>query len=385
MKKFYILLLLTTTTFNLLLAQDVPVLMQGFQNNAFYNPAVAGLNGSSYDFAYQRRWHNLNDAYSIMYGGGQMVLAEGSLGLGVNLFNENIGLLNRLEVSGSAAYHAELNPSSYLSFGLKAAYLQNGLDYNNIEVENKETDRVINSFNGNNTLNRFDVTFGAHLKTAHVDFGLSSNRLLSLLSGNSENEAQNVKFIFPSFFTANTTLRTAPFGDSNSNFEARLNYRQNVNGLKIFDAGAYYIYNKTITIGANYRNNNAFYAIAAFTWQNTIRIAYAHEIFAGNNIYKNLPAEEVVIQYMYDQQDSFGGGSSSGAGFNRGRIGGMGSISPRNNRLFNKSPNRSVSNRSKSIRSNSRKERNNMRKYKGKYKKLLPPSKRKKKGFLFFN
>lgn len=287
-------------------AQDLPIAAQKFSNNAFYNPAVVGLNGNLGDFAFQRRWHNLDNNFSIAYASGHFVFNEYGIATGISAYMESTGLFKKTELAASLAYHTQISNTSLLSYGLKASYMQNSFDNSSVEVRS-QNDFLINNF-GNQ--NNFDFSFGLNYSSEYFDAGLSSNNIVSLLRGFNNNE-NNLNYTFPSFFTAHTIVRSAKETDENNHlFEGRLNYRRTINNLNIVDAGIYYTYAKQITFGASYRNNNAFYLLAGYTLTSKsemqITLGYSHEIFAGNNIYKNLPSEEIILRYVHDRSSGIG-------------------------------------------------------------------------------
>lgn len=312
-------------------AQDLPITAQTF-NNSFYNPASVGVNGNLVDFAFQRRWSGIGggdeNSYSIAYANGHFLIKDYGLAAGVSAYREKVGLFSRTELAASLAYHTQISSFSIISYGLKAAYMQNAINSNLIEVRS-QNDQVLNGFNN---LNNFDVSFGINYLSEIVDLGVSSNNIMSLLRG--FDEENNINYTFPSFFTANARVRsTRNSSSSKSLIEGVLNYRRTTNDISIVDIGAYYSYNRQIILGVNYRNNNALYALAAYNLMlgdAAITIGYSHEIFAGKEIFQNLASNEIFLRYLHDNNFSLSKGNNGPRGRGSSKKGGPGARHGRN-------------------------------------------------------
>ncbi|NEQ55564.1 MAG: type IX secretion system membrane protein PorP/SprF, partial [Leptolyngbya sp. SIO3F4] len=171
-------------------AQELPVLIQKYTDGLAYNPSVSGLYGSSYDFAYQKRWTGVGEPYSLAYLGMQTPINEGSLGASFNVFYENVNLLQTIDLSAGLAYHILLDNDMVVSLGLNAEYANTSLDIDNVEV-NDINDPVLANFTG---INKFDFSFGGNFRTNYFQFGASANRLLSLLKSDENSKQSDLAF-----------------------------------------------------------------------------------------------------------------------------------------------------------------------------------------------
>lgn len=350
-------------------AQELPVLIQKYTDGLAYNPSISGLYGSSYDFAYQNRWTGIGEPYSMAYMGMQTPINQGSLGASFNVFYENVNFLKTVDLSASLAYHILLDNNMVVSLGLNGEYASTSLDINNVEVNDVDDPTLMNF----NNVNKIDFAFGANFRSDYFQFGASANRLLTLLKSE-ENQTQS-DLAFREFFTA-YAAGFLPLMDGRDILEVRSSYRRLLNQKSLIDLGVFYEYNQKFMLGFTYRTNSSVHAAASITLMDNLTIGYARELVVGEFSGQLGASDEIVLRYTFDQVQSILNNS-------RGRSGsGLGSIGGSINKLNVRQGSFNRKKRSSSINGNSRSQRKKMRNYKGKYKKLLPPSKRRKKKFL---
>jgi type IX secretion system PorP/SprF family membrane protein len=117
-----------------------------FQNPYLYNPAMAGLNpGMNLNLGYRQQWTNFpgapkTAALTLDYRSGAKV------GLGINVNDEQSGLLRQTRVMGSYAYHVPLSDRNQkLNFGLSLGVNDSRVNRN--QLNGDETDDEIAIYN----------------------------------------------------------------------------------------------------------------------------------------------------------------------------------------------------------------------------------------------
>ncbi|MBT33546.1 MAG: hypothetical protein CMO01_28105 [Thalassobius sp.] len=319
MKLFRILLL--TLLANSLYAQELPVLVQKYTDGLAYNPSVAGLYGSSYDFAYQKKWSGIGDPYSLGYLSMQTPLVDGSIGTAFNVFYEKVNLLKTVDLSAAVAYHFLIDNDKVASFGLNVEYGNTSLDLENINVNDAvDLDPALNGFNG---VNKLDFAFGANFRSNYFQAGVSANRLLTLLKAD-EKQTQN-DLAFQEFFTG-YAAGFVPLQSGRDMLELRANYRRLLNQENLLDIGAFYEYNQQFMLGATYRTNSSVNVAAAITFMENFTFGYAREIIVGEFSGQLGASDEITLRYTFDQVQSILNNT-------RGGTGGLGSIGGSINRL----------------------------------------------------
>ena len=113
-------------------AQINPMAAQYFQNTYLANPAMAGVNqGIRLNMGYRNQWSNIqgsprNLSLTADYGGEKV-------GLGLNFYKDEAGLLNRSKLQATYAYHLQLNnEEGKLHFGISLGLQTNSLNTQNI-------------------------------------------------------------------------------------------------------------------------------------------------------------------------------------------------------------------------------------------------------------
>jgi len=187
-----------------LLAQQVPMYSQYMFNRFLYNPATAGVDGyTTINLTARQQWLGLANAPQTFSVSGQTRLLNGAfllskaavkktssrtsrdsrVGLGVNIYNDKNGLINRTGMQFTYAYHLPMDEAE-LSFGLTASLYQFSINKSKIEVLD-EDDNLLNGSDLSMLLP--DLNFGVLYTTKDYYAGFSVAQLLqsSVQFGNS--------------------------------------------------------------------------------------------------------------------------------------------------------------------------------------------------------
>ncbi len=99
-------------------AQINPLGAQYFQNQYLANPAMAGYqSGMRLNLGYRNQWDNIPGSPKNISVTGDYGTEK--VGVGINFFKDEAGLLNRSRIQASYAYHLPLNDDSQkLHFGI---------------------------------------------------------------------------------------------------------------------------------------------------------------------------------------------------------------------------------------------------------------------------
>lgn len=153
--KFLALLLVIFTGSNGY-AQINPLGAQYFNNRYLINPAFAGATeGLKLNAAYRKQWTNVSGSPLT-----QSITADygyEKVGLGLNVYNESAGLLKQTRVTGSYAYHLQLNSrEDHLHFGISLGFMNQRLD--NSDLYGNPNDPLVGLYNNRKTY--IDGDFG---------------------------------------------------------------------------------------------------------------------------------------------------------------------------------------------------------------------------------
>src|SRR5690348_15048550 len=86
-------------------AQDIPLFSQKLTNSFMYNPAVAGHNFGSATFSYRKNYAQVNGAPVNYFLSVHSPVANHKVGIGANLYQEEVTFLKNTYASLAFAYH----------------------------------------------------------------------------------------------------------------------------------------------------------------------------------------------------------------------------------------------------------------------------------------
>ncbi len=161
--KCIVLILLSS---NLLQAQDVSNFTQFFFNPYTINPSFAGTEGRSAVFlAYRKQWSGIEGGPTIANLSYHAPIKSG-LSWGMNIANDQRGLLSNSGLLFTAAYSIALDESKYIRFGLSAGGSWNTVDLQ--KIQNLGTDPALANLINQNASIIGNFGISAHLKSFHI-------------------------------------------------------------------------------------------------------------------------------------------------------------------------------------------------------------------------
>jgi type IX secretion system PorP/SprF family membrane protein len=261
------LLLLTTTLTTLLTnkasAQLNPLSSQYFLNQYQINPAYAGItDGLNLNLNYRKQWSNIPGSPNT-----QSITADYKLnkvGLGVNVYNEKAGSLQRTKAMATYAYHLPLNNDDQkLNFGASVGIMNERVDYSNVNGD--VTDPSIAQFNNKGSL--FDGDFGAAYtsKTLNVE-GVIPN-IRSFIKQEDDNDIDRSLFYTAISYKLNTGT-----GANAIEIEPKVAYRGIKGYDNIWDAGANFNFTNKIFLMGMYHSSKSASFGAGMNYKNSLAI-----------------------------------------------------------------------------------------------------------------
>jgi len=175
-------------------AQQLPLYSQYMFNKFLINPAVAGLDGfTSINLTAREQWLGMANAPKTHSFSAQTRLIKGSfilsknavrkvtsqasrdsrVGVGINIFNDKNGLVDRTGVQLAYAYHIELDESE-LSFGLAGSLYQFSINKSKIKTL-EDGDELID--NSDLSMLIPDLNFGVFYSAKNYYGGFSIEQL----------------------------------------------------------------------------------------------------------------------------------------------------------------------------------------------------------------
>ncbi|WP_158798399.1 PorP/SprF family type IX secretion system membrane protein [Pedobacter sp. L105] len=175
-------------------AQLSPFQAMYFQNKYIYNPAMAGMDHAlDINAGYRKQWSNFPGTPRTGYLTADFQPTD-KVGLGLNVTDDQTGLIKSTRVVASYAYHIQLEgDNQHLSFGLSLGVNDSRIDYSNINGDISDVE-----------LNRYselkpylDGDFGVAYTSNNFYLGAALPNLKTTLSQSSDQryDADRVLFV----------------------------------------------------------------------------------------------------------------------------------------------------------------------------------------------
>jgi type IX secretion system PorP/SprF family membrane protein len=291
-RKLFVSFILMVIMQKFLFAQDA-AFSQFYANPLFLNPALTGSTECGrLHLNYRNQWPSISNAfvtYSVSYDQSLEAINSG-FGFLVMADQQGDAAYSRTSVGGSYAYTAKLSNSAMLSFGIKAAYYQENLNWDKLifaEQINTSAGNIAARINERppNQTNVSTVDFGAGLMLAFDDMffvGLSADHLTQPnLSFYNDPDS---KLPFKLTAHAGTVINVSQ-GMIGGAYEGDILLQPNVlfqqqGYFTQLNAGLYAVKYPFVLGGwfrHNFENPDAAIVLAGLTWQN-FRFAYSFDI-----------------------------------------------------------------------------------------------------------
>lgn len=229
-------------------AQLAPLGAMYFQNQYLANPAMAGLQkGLHMDLAYRQQWSSMpgsptTQSVTLDYGSNKKA------GLGINILNDEAGLLQRTRVMGTYAYHLPLsNEDQKLSFGVSFGVMNERVKQE--EIDGDMNDGSVGKFNQRESY--LDGDFGAAYTSGRLSVQAAIPNLKSVF-GSDEAEQSNLADKSSYFASASYRL-SFPKAVDGMDIEPKVCYRAVDGHDDIVDIGT------NVTFARNIVNVQALY------------------------------------------------------------------------------------------------------------------------------
>lgn len=262
----------------------------------FMNPATIG----SYErftaaMLYKTQWVGYDGAPKI--GALNLIKPFGSSVVGLSVINDQVGIDNNTEISGSYAYRLKLNGYSRLSLGMSASInlLQSNLDKVDILDSNDPT------YSGGNTsiYTEPNFKFGAYYYNRNFYVGIAIPNIL-------ENK---ISFENGSGGQTNFDFRTMHYY-LNSGYRFVLNEKMNLNVSTLikqvsgsslqYDLNAQLEFNRKIGIGVSYRSSKELLGILSYQLTPDLKMAYAYEFNFDEIGNYSSGSHEIMLIYQFN-------------------------------------------------------------------------------------
>jgi type IX secretion system PorP/SprF family membrane protein len=278
--------------------QKEPQYTQYMYNIGSFNPAYVGtVETPEISALYRAQWIDIPGAPRTIRFGANLPFSNETMGLGINIVNDQLGPLTQTYADLSYSYQVKVTDNTKLSFGMDLGGSFLNVDFSKGSFENPGDPL------GLEPINNFYPTVGAglfmygdawYVGASIPNFlteGLYNDEVASVLD-----EKIQFNFIGGYVFNLSDGLKFKPAFMVNSLSGAPLNINLSGN----------FLISDVVTAGVSYRVENAFSGLAGFQISNSTFLGYSYDYNTNALGEFNQGSHEVILKFYLGR-----GGSSS--------------------------------------------------------------------------
>lgn len=296
MRKFFHILILGILLHPEADAQKFPVYSQYMMNGLSINPAYAGSREVlSTSFLYRRQWVGFEGAPTIFSMGAHMPVRNQKMAVGLQVFNESIGIERNTGLFGNYAYRIQTGKGK-LSLGLKAGF-------NLVKaLENKVIlkDRIIDHAFDNTEETAFmpNFGFGLYYFTSGYFAGVSVPSILNYRNGSTESATAfneyNVLLTGGYLFKINDQFKVKP--------STLVKYQSGSQPQADMNVNFIFFRDDLLWLGLSYRSSEALVSLIEVQVSRKFRIGYSYDYSIGSMSKYNSGSHEIMIRYEWREK-----------------------------------------------------------------------------------
>jgi type IX secretion system PorP/SprF family membrane protein len=261
-------------------AQDYFHISQYMMHQPFINPAAIGsyntLNGAA---LYKQQWVGLEGAPSIQAINVNSPLGTSNGNAGFSVVRDQIGVNNRIDISGTYAYNLLLGTDSKLALGLSGMASLNQSNFANATV-NDENDPLF----ANNTQMKVlpNFQYGMYYYTNKFYVGLSLPKLLLNSVTADSLGATNASTSFD-FSQMHYYINAGYRFELNENLDLNAStLLKQISGAPFqFDINAQVVFSDKLGVGVSYRSSSELVGLFSYQITDMFKLAYSYDFSLG--------------------------------------------------------------------------------------------------------
>jgi type IX secretion system PorP/SprF family membrane protein len=271
-------------------AQQDPMYTQYMFNALALNPAYAGSrNVISATALYRNQWSGIKGAPETATFTIDAPLNDKKIGLGLQVFNDKLGITNTTGIVASGAYRIRMDKGT-LAFGLQGSLSNFKANYQNVALDQTGTNTDI-AFQDNVNSTLFNLGTGIYYNSDRFYIGLSAPQLLPNKLGSTALSKQEMHL----FLTAGILF------DLSDDFKLKPSIMvKEVKGAPIEgDLNAMLWIKDVIGIGAQYRSNADVSGLLEIQATPQIRLGYSYDHSITTLQNHNNGSHEIMLRYEF--------------------------------------------------------------------------------------
>jgi type IX secretion system PorP/SprF family membrane protein len=296
--KLIITIIMVLLSFSAYAQQDAGFSMYFF-NPLYINPAYAGsrevFSGS---LVHRSQWVAMPGAPTSQSLSIHSAIPNSKIGLGLQVYNDNLGPMKNTGVNATFAYHLPLTSKAKLSFGMSGTLNNLRIGWDKINIDDNYDPAFIN-----NTSSSWvpDANAGLYLYKTRFYLGLSVNHLLQSKFGLTHAPGANLaKFHRQAYLTSGVVIPVSPSVDFRPS--VLIKYVQAAPAVGEVDGT--FIFFQKFFIGAGFRTakriniagtDNMLIGILQYHISNSLNVGYSYDYYLNRTGSYNSGTHEFML------------------------------------------------------------------------------------------
>jgi type IX secretion system PorP/SprF family membrane protein len=277
-------------------AQQIPMYNQFHIAPRVYNPSYVGFeDGVNIALVRNQKWGNYGDGFITNYLSAGFLLKD-KHGIGINLYNDYVGITSKLKAHLLYSYKIQLGEKAFLRAGAGLGVVDNRIDLSTVTVFDPN-DPYLVSGTSRARRSMFDMNVGLNFEVSGFRIGVSVPQILGskLVYG----DTAYAHYTLERQYLLNTGY-TWEFGDSikmNLRPEALVMYT--VGAPFQYNAGVFFEMDKYFWVGAMYKSDYAVGINVGINLVQNLKIGMAYD-YQINSIatLNSAPNVELLLRYQ---------------------------------------------------------------------------------------
>jgi type IX secretion system PorP/SprF family membrane protein len=278
-------------------AQQAPIFNGYFLNSSFYNPSSIGIAKDVSIFSsFKQYLTGFSGNPQTTFLSLAAPIKENKIGVGLNIYNDRVGVMNKFNVQGAYAYRLQLGTAHSLDFGVSLGMMQVSVDPNLISLDDPN-DQLISGKNFSSSILDGNVGLTYRLKGVKVEVAM--NQALGL----SGRFSDLVNYSTDRFYVATASYQF--FLGSGRKFSISPFIFTRFGSVDLPQEAAIVLnYKDVIMLAPAYKNNGAIAATASLRLYDLFTVGYSYETGANNagKTYQS-GAHEVILGYRFGNRN----------------------------------------------------------------------------------
>lgn len=275
-------------------SQQIPMYNQYHLSPRIYNPSYVGFEkGVDISLIRNQKWGNYGEGFNANNLAVGFLLKDRH-GLGINLYNDFVGITSKLKAHLLYSYKVRLGEKAYLAAGAGVGVVDNRLDFSNAIVSDVTDPILANTGKARRTM--FDLNVGLNFYYSGLKFGVAVPQVLGSKLSYGDDAGSHFKLERQFLGNLGYEWRLNDEKGIVLRPEALVNYT--INAPIQYNGGVYFEMEKYFWIGGMYKSDYAVGINVGVNAIKNLKIGLAYDFQIGSiATFNNAPNAEIMLRY----------------------------------------------------------------------------------------